>query len=56
MLITLSAPVIIAIRALRGASKRGRMMRLRPTEHFNKLTASSEFNKKPFADCCKWLK
>ena len=49
MLINLSAPVTIAIRVLRVASKRGRMTRLRPIEPFSKLTASSVFNKKPFA-------
>ena len=49
MLITLSAPVTIAIRNLRASSKRGRMMRLRPTEPFNNPTASSVFNKKAFA-------
>ena len=45
----LLVPVIIAMRALRCASKRGSITRLRPTEPFNKLTASSVFNKKPFA-------
>ena len=49
MLITLSAPVTIATRALRCASKRGRITRLRATDPFNKLTASSVFSKKAFA-------
>ena len=49
MLITLSAPVTIAIRALRVASKRGRITRLRPTEPFSSPTDSSVFSRKAFA-------
>ena len=46
MLITLSAPVTIAILALRCASRRGRITRLRPTEPLTILTASSVFSRK----------
>ena len=50
ILINLLAPVTIATRALRCASKRGSITRLRPTAPLSILIASSLFIKKAFAE------